>query len=141
MLSAQKANRILGCIKRSVASREGGDPAPLLCAGEILLGVLCPDVESSVHERHRPGRDTDLLEHIQSRATKMIQGTPRLQRQAVRAGTVQPGEEEAPRRPHSSLQYLKGHYKKEEDRPFIRVCCDRTRGNCFKLKEGNLDMT
>ena len=32
-------------------------------------------------------------------------------------------------------QYLKGDYKKEGDRLFSRVCCDRTRGNGFKLKE------
>ena len=31
-LTAQEANHILGCIKRSVASRVGGDPAPLFCA-------------------------------------------------------------------------------------------------------------
>ena len=28
-----------------------------------------------------------------------------------------------------------GGYKKEADRCFSRVCCDRTRGNGFKLKE------
>ena len=33
---------------------EGGHPAPLLCAGETSPGVLCPDVESSVQERHGP---------------------------------------------------------------------------------------
>ena len=31
---------------------------------------------------------------------------------------------------------LKGVYKKDEDKHFSRACCDRTRGNGFKLKEG-----
>ena len=30
---------------------------------------------------------------------------------------------------------IKGAFKKERDRLFSRVCCDRTRGNGFKLKE------
>jgi len=34
------------------------------------------------------------------------------------------------------LLILKEGYKKEGDRLFSRVCCDRTRGKCFKAKEG-----
>jgi len=34
-----------------------------------------------------------------------------------------------------ALQYLKGAYKKNGDRLFSRACCNRTRGNGFKLKE------
>ena len=33
---------------------EGGDPAPLLWAGEISPGVMEENVESSVQERHGP---------------------------------------------------------------------------------------
>ena len=50
VLPAQKANHILGCIKRSVVSRSGGDSVPLLCAGETSPGVLHPDVKSSAQE-------------------------------------------------------------------------------------------
>ena len=35
-----------------------------------------------------------------------------------------------------ACQYLKGNYGKEEDRLFNVVCGERTRGNCFKPKEG-----
>ena len=35
-----------------------------------------------------------------------------------------------------AFQYLKGWYKKEGDRLVSSICCDRTRGNDFKLKEG-----
>jgi len=31
--------------------------------------------------------------------------------------------------------YLKGAYKKDGDRLFSRACCNRTRGNGFKLKK------
>jgi len=63
-------------------------------------------------------------------------GAPLLRGKAERVGAVQPGEEKAPARPYCSLQYLKGAYKKDEDKHFSRACCNRTRGNGFKLKEG-----
>jgi len=41
-----------------------------------------------------------------------------------------------------AFQYLKGAYKQEEERLFMRVGTDRTRGNGFKLGQGRsrLDM-
>ena len=35
-----------------------------------------------------------------------------------------------------AFQCLKGSYRKEGDRLFSSICCDRTRGNGFRLKEG-----
>jgi len=36
----------------------------------------------------------------------------------------------------AALQYLEGAYEKHGDRLYSRVCCDRTRGNGFKVKKG-----
>jgi len=36
----------------------------------------------------------------------------------------------------AAFQYLKEACKKDEDRLFSRACCNRARGNGFKLKEG-----
>jgi len=34
----------------------------------------------------------------------------------------------------AAFQYFKGAYEKDGDKLFSEACCDRTRGNCFKLK-------
>ena len=52
-LTAQKANCILGCIRRSKISRSREVILPL-CAGETSPGVQHSDVESSVQEGHGP---------------------------------------------------------------------------------------
>ena len=72
-LAVQKANRILGCIKRSVA----------IMTREVILplysGLVRRHLEYCVlmwSPQHR--RDTDLLECIQRRATKIIYGMKHL---------------------------------------------------------------
>ena len=36
----------------------------------------------------------------------------------------------------AAFRYLKGEYRKDGDNLFSKACCDRTRGNGFKQKEG-----
>jgi len=51
-LTEKKTNRVLGCIKKNIASTSRGDPSPLLYTGGATHGVLCPFLVSSVQERH-----------------------------------------------------------------------------------------
>ena len=52
-LVAKKVNRILGCIKKIMASRsvEGGDPPPLFCPTEVTFRIMCPFLGSSFQKR------------------------------------------------------------------------------------------
>ncbi|KAK4823245.1 hypothetical protein QYF61_000212 [Mycteria americana] len=75
----------------------------------------------------------ELLERLQRTATKMVRGMEHhsyeerlrdLEKRRLQGDLI------------AAFQYLKGVYKKDEDKLFRRACCDRTRGNGFKLEEG-----
>ncbi|KAK4816307.1 LOW QUALITY PROTEIN: hypothetical protein QYF61_014605 [Mycteria americana] len=127
-LAAQKASCILGCIKRSVASRSREVILPLYSAlVRPAPGVLCPALEPAVQERHGavragPRKATKMIRRLEHLCYEDRLGD--LDKRRLQGDLI------------AAFQHLKGDYKKDGDRLFSRVCSSRTRGNSFKLKEG-----
>ena len=135
VLAAQKANHTLVCIKRSMVSR----------LREVILhlysALVGPHLEYCIQmSSPQCWRDVNLLKHVQRKSTKIIQGMEHLPYEDTLRdlGLFSVEKRSLQGDLIAAFQYHSGGQKKKEDRFSTRDCCETTRGNGFRLKEGRI---